>query len=284
MQHIRKHTGLLLAVLMLSACNTVYRDQDVDAPTRKVEIEALLDGAFEVEYAAPARATENKSIDQSGLTRFVVFDGQKMLCNQEKGEAGFGTPTLDLEYGHHELRFFAHSGADDKVDYKKDTVVLKNLFETYYRAYPLDVTATTDAQQVVLTRAYSQVRVTIEDAIAQDVCSIYTALNPIYTSFELSEGTMLAGGKGYSKRFYVQNMQGQTGTFYDVLPLALADQQVQVTISAKKQNGTLLASKKANITLRRNTIVNVHGKLFTVQSAPAFSVQSLWADTLSFEF
>lgn len=273
----RVHVAImLLSAWMLTACDTVYLGGDM-ASARSVQFVAQLDNSLNVSYGAPSRAADLSNLASANITHFMVFDGSTLLVDQKSTDPGFGEPSFDLTYGVHELRFVAHDGSDGLVTNNQGVLSFRNICRSYYRSYPITVTPTTENQTVVLTRAFPELLFHVNDKIPENVDHFILTLNPVYTAFSVVDSAMT------TPHSYNLNLPaGYRST--RIYPLALADYATTFTVTAYTSAGAEVAKHVIPITLRRNTQITVSGNFFHTTSAPAFAIQSLWADSVLYSF
>lgn len=271
---------LVSMTLLLTACDPVYRGEGADAPARKITFSAQLSPSFAASYDAPARAAETPTWEDA-IRRFMVFDGDSILADQVYTDKDFGSPARELAYGHHELRFVALEGERADVNYEAGVLTLsKGLRRIYYRSYPLDVNSATPEQlSIVLTRAYSDVFVKIDDAIPANVATFDMTFSQIHRSFSVVDSALL-DPVSFNKKIDRKGSSFST----DFYLFAMSDFPTNLTISAKTSLGAVVAEHVVPITLRRNRVVNVHGNFFSAQSAPAVALQTLWADSVEYTY
>ena len=216
--------------------------------------------------------------DESGqaLTDLFVFDGTTELAHQTSDMDDFGTITLDLEHGSHNLSFVCTRSTG--LTYADGILSMTNVRPTFGQRLSLNVNGVTADQDMTLDRISGQLNITINDVFPATAAEIEFVVNPRYT--QLNVATLQAvNGEQWSQRVSCTSKQGQSGvcyTFNHLLPSLTQESTADVTINIYNAGGTRIYSVTIDdVRMASNTRTNLSGNLFTTPSANV-SVNHTW--------
>lgn len=256
---------LLAALCCLVACN----NQNTPEPTQEVtfNISAFQQSA-PMGIAPKQNATILDDVDGTALTDLYIFDGTTQLAHQTSDQEDFGTITLTLTHGSHNLSFVCTRSTDISV--ADGTMTMGSVKPTFGKLLTLNVTNQTPAQDLTLQRLTGQLIITIQDAFPATAKEIEFVINPRYSALDVT--TLCAiNGEEISQRVSCTSKVGKTDQQFTMNLLAptLTDEyQADVTINVYGDGGTVLYSVLVeDVRLAANTKTLLSGKLFTAPSA-----------------
>ena len=216
--------------------------------------------------------------DEGGtaLTDLFVFDGTTQLAHQTNDDANFGTVTLNLTHGNHNLSFILTRSTGITVE--NGVMTMSSIRSTFGKLLALNVTASTGAQDLTLDRISGQLQLTINDAFPTTANEIEFVINPRYTQMNV---TNLQGVNGdeWSQRVSCTAKQGQTGvqyTFNHICPSLTDEYTGDVTINIYNAGGSVIYTVTIDdVRFASNTKTLLSGNLFTSPSA-SVSVNHSW--------
>lgn len=261
MKHI---LPLFVAICCLVSCNHNTPEQTKQI---KFSIEAFEQTTTPMGIAPKAKAVILDDTDGKPLTDLYIFDGTTQLAHQTSDQDDFGTITLSLTHGAHNLSFVCTRSTG--LTYDQGTLSATSVKPTFGTLYPLTVDASTSAQTVTLQRISGQLNITIQDAFPANATDIEFIINPRYSDLDIS--TLCAiNGTSQTQSTSCTSMQGQTNKTFSFTHLAPSlDQEytAQVTINTYA-NSTLLHSVVINdVRLAANTKTVLTGNAFRSPSA-----------------
>ena len=273
-----KKTILLMAmVAVLFACKSKDEPQAKQQVTFKVT-------AFEQTTEpmnSPRRAPQATILDDEGgvaLTDLYVFDGTTQLAHQVYADdnAAFGTVTLDLTHGNHNLSFVATRSSG--LSYSAGVLSATSLRSTFGKTLALNVSGSTPAQNLTLDRISGLLSITINDEFPATANQIEFVMATRYTSLNVAT---LCGTNGdeWSQKVSCTGKVGQTGVQYSFTFLApsLTDEYTSdLTINIYNSLDAVIYSVTIeDVRLAANTKTMLSGNLFTSPSA-SVSVNTSW--------
>lgn len=216
--------------------------------------------------------------DEGGtaLTDLYVFDGTTQLAHQTNDDTNFGTVTLNLTHGNHNLSFILTRSTGITVE--NGVMTMSSIRSTFGKLLALNVTASTGAQDLTLDRISGQLQLTINDAFPTTANEIEFVINPRYTQMNV---TNLQGVNGdeWSQRVSCTAKQGQTGvqyTFNHICPSLTDEYTGDVTINIYNAGGSVIYTVTIDdVRFASNTKTLLSGNLFTTPSA-SVGVNTSW--------
>ena len=260
---------LLLSAIMLTiiACN-----QNTPEPTQEVTFNISAFQQSTTPMQAPAKAPiYDESEGGTELTDIYVFDGGVQVLHQTSDMEEFGTFTLNLTHGNHNLSFIATRSTGISIE--GSTMTMGAVRSTFGQTLSLNVSAATDAQSVTLDRISGQMSITIKDAFPADANEIEFIINPRYS--ELNVATLCAtNGQEVTQRVSCTSKVGkkdQTYTFALLAPSLTDEYLADVTINVYNSNGDIIhAVSIADVRLASNTKTLLSGEVFRCTDATLF--------------
>lgn len=264
-------------MLTIIACN----NQNTPEPTQEVtfNISAFQQSA-PMGIAPKQNTTILDDVDGTALTDLYIFDGSTQLAHQTSDQEDFGTITLTLTHGSHNLSFVCTRSSDISV--ADGTMTMGSVKPTFGKLLTLNVTNQTPAQDLTLQRLTGQLIITIQDAFPSTAKEIEFVINPRYSALDVT--TLCAiNGEEISQRVSCTSKVGKTDQQFTMNLLAptLTDEyQADVTINVYGDGGTVLYSVLVeDVRLAANTKTLLSGKLFTAPSA-SVSVDHTWSSDI----
>lgn len=269
---MKKSFFLIAFVAILVSCN----QSNEPAPTKSVTFHVDAFHIAQDPMKAPSRAPILDDQDGTALTDLYIFDGTNQLAHQTNDQEDFGTITLTLTHGSHNLSFVCTRSSDISV--AAGTMTMGGVKPTFGKLLTLNVTNQTPAQDLTLQRITGQMIVTVLDAFPATAKEIEFVINPRYSALDV---TTLCGtnGEEFVQRVSCTSKVGKTDQQFtmNLLAPSLTDEyQADVTINVYGDGGTVLYSVLVeDVRLAANTKTLLSGKLFTAPSA-SVNVDHTW--------
>ena len=230
---------------------------------------------------SPRKAPQATILDDEGgvaLTDLYVFDGTTQLAHQVYADdnAAFGTVTLDLTHGNHNLSFVATRSSG--LAYSAGVLSATSLRSTFGKTLALNVSGSTPAQNLTLDRISGLLSITINDEFPATANQIEFVMATRYTSLNVAT---LCGTNGdeWSQKVSCTSKVGQSGVQYSFTFLApsLTDEYTSdLTINIYNSLDAVIYSVTIeDVRLAANTKTMLSGNLFTSPSA-SVSVSHTW--------
>lgn len=214
--------------------------------------------------------------DGTALTDLYIFDGTNQLAHQTNDQEDFGTVTLNLTHGIHNLSFVCTRSTG--LSYNAGVLSATSLRPTFGKTLALNVSASTPAQDLTLERLTGLVSVTIKDAFPAAANEIEFVINPRYTSLDIATlcGT---NAEEYKTKVSCASRVGQTNVAYSfniLAPTRTEEFTADVTINIYNSSGAVIYSVTIDdVRMAANTKTLISGNLFTAPSA-SVTVNTAW--------
>ena len=230
---------------------------------------------------SPRKAPQATILDDEGgtaLTDLYVFDGAEQVAHQVYADDNdaFGTVTLDLAHGNHNLSFVCTRSTG--ITYDAGVLSVTSLRPTFGKTLALNVSASTPAQDLTLDRLTGLVGVTIKDAFPATANEIEFVINPRYSSLDIATlcGT---NAEEYKTKVSCASRVGQTNvayTFNILAPTRTEEFTADVTINIYNSASAVIYSVTIDdVRMAANTKTIISGNLFTSPSA-SVTVNTTW--------
>ena len=219
---------------------------------------------------APASLADG---DDGALTDIILFDGEQYLLRQQSTDPDFGTITVLLTTGDHDLHFIATRSTGLAVE--EGMLTCTSLKNTFGKTVNLNVAGGGD-QNVTLDRLTGKLVITINDEIPVGASNLriqlgnrYTSLNP-QTLFGVNPDT-------FDQNVSLTSKVGQSG--YQITLFMLAPDadgyETTFTLTATNSSSQIIGQATGNITIAPNTKTLLSGNLFT-GTRSFISLNSAW--------
>ena len=225
---------------------------------------------------APRRSPILDDEGGTALTDLYVFDGTTQLAHQTNDDQNFGTVTLNLTHGNHNLSFILTRSTGITVE--NGVMTMSSIRSTFGKLLALNVTASTGAQDLTLDRISGQLQLTINDAFPTTANEIEFVVNPRYSQLNVAN-LQGVNGDEWSQRVSCTAKQGQSGvsyTFNHICPSLTDEYTADVTINIYNAGGSVIYTVTIDdVRFAANTKTILSGNLFTTPSA-SVGVNTSW--------
>jgi hypothetical protein len=274
---MKKTLFLCALVAVLFACKSKDEPQAKQQVTFKVT-------AFEQTtdpMNSPRKAPQSTILDDEGgvaLTDLYVFDGSTQVAHQvyDDDHDAFGTVTLNLTHGNHNLSFICTRSTGITVE--NGVMTMGGIRPTFGKLLALNVTGSTAAQNLTLDRITGMLYVTINDEFPSTANQIEFILANKYNQLNV---TNLLGVNGYewSQKVSCTGKVGQSGVQYNfstICPSLTEEYTSDLTINIYNSGNAVIYSVTIeDVRFASNTKTMLSGNLFTSPSA-SVSVSHTW--------
>lgn len=235
----------------------------------------------------PLKAPAATILDDEGgsaLTDIFVFDGNEQVAHQTSDMDAFGTIALPMTHGEHTLHFVATSSKG--LTYANDILFASSIRATFGKHLTIDVTSTTEDQDLVLDRLTGKLIITINDAFPANADSIEFIMDKRCMGLRISDffGT---GKEVNTTKASCAAKVGQSGVQYTFNNLVeYLDQEflTTLTINAYNSSKEVIATVIIpNVRLAANTKTLLSGNLFNLPNAN-ISVNTEWKQNIVITF
>ena len=263
-----------LIALVLVGCKS---KDDPESATEKQTVTFNLNGWQQsTSSMGPRKVTILDDEGGTALTDLFIFDGSSQVAHQTNDDANFGTVTLDLSHGNHNMSFIMTRSTG--ITYEDGVMTFGSVRSTFGKLLALNVTASTGAQDLTLDRISGQLQLTINDAFPTAAAEIEFVVDPRYSQLNVTN-LQAVNGASWNQRVSCTTKQGQSGvnyTFNHIAPSLTDEYTADVTINIYNAGGSVIHSVTIDdVRFAANTRTLLSGNLFTAPSA-SISVDHSW--------
>lgn len=289
-----KRLGLLWALAMMSglpACEQMILDGADPAEGQQHEGAVVIRANMFDIVPFDTRAVQDVADFCTRLCFVVYQDGaQQKKVLQKKGDGGFGEVTIALEPGTYQLLVLGHSGNGNPTLTDPSFLQFTNTIgfsDTFYYYGDLVVGSEKGVYDIALQRATSMVRITITDAVPEEVKRIHMVYK--------GETGVLNAVTGWGG-----SVNSQQSVFYEITdataPLVLEAYTflreetgaLSISIIAHNADGDILAERQLdNVPLKNRMMTLYAGHLFSpsdLEHEFGFKAETDWEVYGSFNF
>ena len=271
-----------MAMCVLSLFSCADDDQPVvNYQSETVPITFACSGDFTLSTQAMTRSLE---ADGKELTDIWILDyqGTNILqqLHQVSTDIDFGTPTLNLSVGSHNLYFIASRGASPTLSTADHTITFGKVLDTFYKSISLDVSATSGGTQTItLERCVTKLKIVFEDEIPTGAASFNVTPTTWYYGIDYTTGLPTDATPSQAITVNIPSSSiGKSGESVNIYGFSGIDEwATNITLDCKASDNSILGN--ATITtapLKRNRITSFSGPLFSGQSAMTLALSSDW--------
>ena len=230
---------------------------------------------------SPRKAPQATILDDEGgvaLTDLYIFDGTTQVAHQVYSDDtdAFGTVTLELSHGNHNLSFICTRSTGISVE--NGIMSMSAVRPTFGKLLALNVTSSTPAQNLTLDRITGQLFITINDEFPSTADKIEFVLENRYSQINVAS-LLGVNGEEWSQKVSCTAKVGQSGVQYNfntICPSLTDEYTSDLTINIYNAGGSVIYSVTIeDVRLASNTKTMLSGNLFTSPSA-SVSVSHTW--------
>ena len=209
--------------------------------------------------SAPRKALIDS--DDGALTDLYLFDGSTQLAHQTSDQADFGTITVMLTTGSHNLHFVATRSTG--LSYSDGILACSSLRNTFGKTIVFNVSGSSE-ENVTLDRLSGKLVITINDEIPTGANSLRIQLGQRYTSVNV-QTLFGVNAAAYDQSVSLSSRIGQSGyaiTLHVLGPDA-DGYETTYTLTATNSSNQVIGQATGTLTLAPNTKTLLSGNLFT---------------------
>ena len=219
---------------------------------------------------APASLVDG---DDGTLTDIILFDGDQYLLRQQSTDPDFGTITVLLTTGEHDLHFIATRSSGLAIE--DGLLVCSSLKNTFGKTVHLNVSGSGD-NNVTLDRLTGKLVITINDEIPTGASSLRIQIGDRYTTLD-PQTLYGVSATAFDQTVSLTSKVGQTGYQVTLFMLAPDADGYETTFTLTATNGSsqVIGQATGTITIAPNTKTLLSGNLFT-GTRSFISLNSAW--------
>lgn len=219
--------------------------------------------------------------DGAPLTDIFIFDGENQVAHQTSDAEDFGTVTMPLTHGEHTLHFVATRSTG--IEITNGILFASSLRSTFGKHLSINVTSTTEDQDLTLDRLTGMLQITILDAFPSNAAEIEFNIDKRHTSLRIYD---FFGGDTQGSNILRTSCTSRVGLSNQVFSINCLPQfqnlpdVVTVKINAYDAQGNQIATASVpSVTIAANTKTKLTGKLFNMPEAN-ITVNTEWEEDL----
>lgn len=230
--------------------------------------------------------TRSLEADSKPMTDLWLFDyiGTTLMqsLHQTSSDADFGTPTVELLSGDHHIYFVASRGKTPVISTTNHTITWSSVSDTFWKDYSLTVTGSANASRsVTLDRVVTRLRLSITDAIADDVSTI--SITPSHWSYGLDYITSQPITPESSHPVVIDipgSYIGTTNLAINIFGFSSSDEwTTDIAISANSTTSVLGSASISDAPFKRNRTTEYCGPLFGSSGVMTVNLTTDWLDS-----
>ena len=254
---MKKYLFLLPIVALLAACSS-------NEPSHSHQVTFNVAGMVAETEPMPAPRKVAPMTDDDGqqMTDLILFDGATYLMRQQNTDPDFGTVTVMLTAGEHNLHFIATRSTE--LSYDEGVLNCASLRSTFGKHYYINVTGGSD-EYVTMERITGQVVITIEDEIPAGAANLRIQFGDYYNGINPTTFDGVRSG-AYDQTVSIASKVGMTGAQWKLnilVPTYGETSETTYTLTATNGSGDIIGQATGTMTICSNTKTLLHGNLFT---------------------
>ena len=282
MRKVRLKLMAVGIIAMLSACTT---EEPVESEPENDSVNVTFNITPEPwQYTTEPMRTRALDADGKSMTDIWILDyiGTELQqqLHQSSTDADFGSPTLSLSVGSHNIYFVASRGSGASLDTDAQTLTFTKVLDTFYKSLALNVSATSaGAQSVALDRIVTKLKVTFTDAIPATASRF--EVTPSQWNYSIDYTTGMPTDATTSQAIVVNippSSLGVDGESVSVFGfIGTEEWNTDITLNCKASDDTILGTATiSDAKFKRNRVSAYSGPLFSSNGAMTLSLNSEW--------
>lgn len=271
-------TSVILLCAALSACVSHISEDEI--MEKRLTFHASLVSET-IPFSENARSTD-------AINSLIVFDcvdGKLIQTISQSNESdGFGTISMSLPYGKHELLFVGHKTEEPSFYYPSAT--FNETHDTFSYRLLLTVDDNTNASQnVQLSRCVAAVRLVATDAIPEGVSALRMKLSACYNTLDITTGYASGQSSSVSRTFtYSISHIGKKGSTYSIYTFVPNREfSTDITVEILNKDGLAISTTSIKgLSVERNRKTVLTGELFGMKTDAIIDVNDSWGNDVTY--
>ena len=259
---------MTLTLLLITACENGFTQEVESAATQeKGNVTIAVKSIEMIPFENTARTRASGDINElCTRLQFAIFKDGIRVENiaQQSDNEGFGQVNLALEEGTYELVVLGHSGTGNATitDVEKIKFTDNKVTDTFYYYGSLVVDGSSQTEAINLSRSVAMFRVTIPEALSEDVAR----LKFYYTGGSSTFSAISGFGSVDSKQTEYRDVNSNLLTYEVFTFPRTANGNLKVTVTALNADGEEIAERVfEKVPVEVNKITQYNGVLFPVE-------------------
>lgn len=274
------------AIFGIALCATFMSCSESEMPdnSSNATIRFTCKGDFIFSQKAMSRSLTADGKDMTDLWLLdYMGDKLKQTIHQTASDADFGSPTVPLSLGRHQLYFIASRGTGATFDTDTHTMRMDRMSDTFYKSVEINVGSTSSGTQAVeLERIVTKLKIVLNDAIPEGADKVIITPDTWYHAIDYLTGEPSAATT--AQPFTISIPPGDIGAKGEQISIfgfsGSTEWNTGFTVVCKDSSGGVLGSSTVgSAPLRRNRVTEFSGTLFSGSSSFSVSLLSSWDDS-----
>lgn len=238
-------------------------------------------------YGIAQEAMTRAALSDVSMTDLWLFDyvggTLQQTVHQVSTDDGFGTVSIDADYGDHTIYFVASRG--DTPTVSGTTISWAKPSDTFWASLALTIAPSTSvSHSVTLQRVAARLRITITDEIPSGLATLSVTPSRWYYGLDILTGeatdSRTTARTVNVPASYVGTSGQLSASFYCLSPSTAW--QTDITLTAKASDASTISEISiSDIPMQRNRITSFSGTLFSVGRSMTVSVDDGWGDEIT---
>lgn len=272
----------VIAAAVVSCSKEVTAFDDEDVNSRRVTFE-LTNDVWDVS----TRSLAADGQDMTDLWIFDYMDGELVwTLHKSSGDADFESPSVDMDFGDHQVYFVASRGKNPAVNGTEITWSTPS--DTFWQELELTVTGSSSSSvAVVLDRVVTKLKITVNDEVPTGTATLEVTPAQWWYGMDYTTGVATTNSSQTRTVSVPASYIGTTGQL-SVGIFGLSDEDGWMTdlyIRAKDGSGNVIGGVSlVDVPFMRNRATEASGSLFGSESGFTVTLNAEWLDPYILEW
>lgn len=271
--------GMAVITIAFASCEKMVNESDLTDEAKK-RITFNVKGNFKP-LQTRVGATQISSSAMTDVWVFDYVDGKlvQQVHQGDKTASNFGSPTLSLSLGNHELYFVCSAGGSPILNVEAHKISWDIPRDTFWKKLTKKITSrTAEKSSLMLDRIATRLSVNIEDALPSHIAKVEIDPTKWYYGLDYLTGNGTEEKNSTLTITIPVEYIGCTNTNVHIFGLSQATEFVtNATITAKDASGATITTQTINnAPMQRNRSTDYTGTMFTSDQSTELSLNTDW--------
>ena len=280
--------ALVMIMTVLGCEKGILEDEGTAALDGNLRVDVLEVGNWSFESLTRGDQTASEVCNRLNFAIYDMGGSRLKQINQEKGKAGFGTVSFQLEEGDYELVVVAHSSKGNPTMTNPAKIQFTNATgytDTFLYTGKVSVDEESEGLTISLNRITSLCRFVITDDIPESVKKIQFYYTGGSGAFDAATGM----GCVASKQTVTFDLTSESRKQFDLYTfLHEPSDQIALKVTAMDADGKELYVREFDVPMERNRVTRLSGNFFDGSSSSTtiggITINAEWDGETNVEF
>ena len=280
--------ALVMIMTVLGCEKGILEDEGTAALDGNLRVDVLEVGNWSFESLTRGDQTASEVCNRLNFAIYDMGGSRLKQINQEKGKAGFGTVSFQLEEGDYELVVVAHSSKGNPTMTNPAKIQFTNATgytDTFLYTGKVSVDEESEGLTISLNRITSLCRFVITDDIPESVKKIQFYYTGGSGAFDAATGM----GCVASKQTVTFDLTSESRKQFDLYTfLHEPSDQIALKVTALDADGKELYVREFDVPMERNRVTRLSGNFFDGSSSSTtiggITINAEWDGETNVEF